>query len=142
MGVLCQRRGDHNRYELYQSSYGLLGHQQSLFIPGPSTSAGYTRSSTSSAAKWSSIIPCLYQVINYPLFIPCHQRFLVYTGEKQAIHTSDHCVGSTSSACTLQRSDFWAACMCGTCASAIHASGTTLGSEFPPTVQTPVSPKR
>ena len=31
------------------------------------------------AVKWSSTIPRLYQVINVPLFIPGHRRFLVYT---------------------------------------------------------------
>ena len=66
----ANEEGDHKRYGLYQGSYGVFGHQQSLFIPGASTSAGYTRSLTSSAAKWSSTIPRLYQVINDPLFIP------------------------------------------------------------------------
>ena len=93
------------------------------------------------AVKWSSTILRLYQVINYPLSIPGHQRFLVYTREKRAIHTSGRCVGSASSACTLQRSNFWGACVCGAWASAIHAYGTILGSEFPPTVQSPGCPK-
>ena len=93
------------------------------------------------AVKWSSTILPLYQFINYPLFIPGHQRFLVYTREKRAIHTSDRGVGSASSACILQRSDFWAACVCGAWASAIHAYGTILGSEFPPTIHSPGCPK-
>ena len=93
------------------------------------------------AVKWSSTILRLYQVINNPLFIPGHQRFLVYTREKRAIHTSGCGVGSASSACTLQRSDSWAVCVCGAWASAIHAYGTILGSEFPPTIQSPGCPQ-
>ena len=93
------------------------------------------------AVKWSSIIPRLYQVINIPSFIPGYWRFLVYTREKRAIHTSVRGVGSASSAYTLQRSDSWAVCVCGTWASAIHACGTILGSEFPPIVQAPRCPQ-
>ena len=93
------------------------------------------------AVKWTSTILRLYYAINYLLFIPGHQRFLVYTREKRAIHTSGRGVGSASSACTLQRSDFWAACVCGAWASMTHAYGTILGSEFPPTVQSPGCPK-
>ena len=93
------------------------------------------------AVKWSSTILRLYQVINNPSFIPGHQRFLVYTREKRAIHTSGRGVGSASSAYTLQRSDSWAVCVCGAWASAIHAYGTILGSEFPPTVQSPGCPQ-
>ena len=67
---LPTKRGNHKWYGLYQGSYGVPGHQQSLFIPGASTSAGHTRSSTSSSRE---------VVINIPLFIPGHWQFLVYT---------------------------------------------------------------
>ena len=92
----------------------LSGHRQ-FFV--------YTRSST---------ILRLYQVINDSLFIPRGKR---------AIHTSGRGVGSASSACTLQRSNSWAVCVCGAWARAIHAYGTILGSEFPPTVQSPGCPQ-
>ena len=110
-------------YQGHQHLQGTPGHQRLL------------------AVKWSLTILCLYQVINNPLFMPGHQRFVVYTREKRAIHTSGHGVGSASSACTLQRSDSWAVCVCGAWASAIHAYGTILGSEFPPTVQSPGCPQ-
>ena len=84
---LPTKRGNHKWYGLYQGSYGVPGHQQSLFIPGTSTSAGHNRSSTSSSHE---------VVINIPLFIPGHWRFLVYTREKRAIHTSGRGVGSAS----------------------------------------------
>ena len=77
---LPTKRGNHKWYGLYQGSYEVPGHQQSLFIPGASTSAGHTRSSTSSSRevvinvfqplKWSSTFLCLYQVIGDSLFIP------------------------------------------------------------------------
>ena len=104
--------------------------KQSLFILGTSTSAGYTRSWTSS---------CRQVVIDNSSFIPGHQLSFVYTRssaipcftrEKRAIHTSGHGVGSASSACTLQRSDFWAACVCGAWASAIHALGQFWAASF------------
>ena len=90
--------------------------------------------------KWSSTILHLYQVIDNP-FIPGHQRFLVYTREKRAIHTSGRGVGRASSACILQRSGSWAVSVCDAWASAIHAYGTILGSEFPPTVQSSECPQ-
>ena len=85
----ANEEGNHKWYGLYQGSYGVPGHQQSLFIPGASTSAGHTRSSTSSSREVvidnssfipghqhsfvytrSLAIPCLYQVIGDSLFIP------------------------------------------------------------------------
>ena len=92
----------------------ILGHRQ-FFV--------YTR---------SSAIPCLYQVINDSLFIP---------GEKGAIHTSDHGVGSASSAGTLQKSDSCAVCVLGAWASTIHASGMILSSEYPPAIQSMGCPR-
>ena len=95
-----------------------------LFILGHRQFSVYTR---------SSAIPCLYQVINDFLFIP---------GEKGAIHTSGHSVVSASSAGKPQTSGFWAVCVCGAWASAIHASGMIQGSEYPPAVQSPGCPKQ
>ena len=92
----------------------------------------------------------VHQVINVFLPLSGHQQFFVYTRSSTILRLyqliSDSLfitgrselftpVGSASSACTLQRSDFWAVCVCGAWASAIHAYGTILGSEFPPTVQ-------
>ena len=62
-------------YQWHQHLLGIPGHQH---LPG---------------VKWSLTILRLYQVINNPSFIPGHQRFLVYTREKQAIHTSGRAVG-------------------------------------------------
>ena len=59
----ANEEGESKRYGLYQGSYEVPGHQQSLFIPGASTSAGHTRSSTSSSRE---------VVINIPSFIPGH----------------------------------------------------------------------
>ena len=92
----ANEEGESKWYGLYQGSYEVPSHQQSLFIPGASTSAGHTRSSTSSSRK---------VVINIPLFIPGHGRFLVYTRslaipclyqKKRAIHTSGRGVESAS----------------------------------------------
>ena len=66
----ANEEGESKWYGLYQGSYEVPSHQQSLFIPGASTSAGHTRSSTSSSRE---------VVINIPLFIPGHWLFLVYT---------------------------------------------------------------
>ena len=96
----------------------ILGHRQ-FFV--------YTR---------SSAIPCLYQVINDSLFILGRSELFI-PGEKWAIHTSGRGVGSASSAGKPQTSGFWAVCMCGAWASAIHASGMILGSEYPPVIQSP-----
>ena len=92
----ANEEGEPNWYGLYQGSYEVPSHQQSLFIPEASTSAGHTRSSTSSSRE---------VVIDIPLFIPGHERFLVYTRslaipclyqEMRAIHTSGRGVESAS----------------------------------------------
>ena len=127
---------------------------------GITSCMGYTRSSTSSCLYQGTDICRVDQVIRILLFILGHQQFIVYTrssaipclypvindslfipGEKWAIHTSDSGVGSASSAGTLQKSDSWAVCVCGAWASAIHASGMILGSEYPPAVQSPGFPR-
>ena len=59
--------------------------------------------------------------------IPCLQQ-------QKLIHIRGRSVGSTSSAGKLQRSDSWAVCGIGAWASAIHAAGRVLDSEFSPLV--------
>ena len=93
----AKEEGESKWYGLYQGSYEVPSHRQSLFIPGASTSAGHTRSSTSSSREvvinipWfipgHGRFPCLYQVIGDSLFTPgeasyshqwplCGERFL------------------------------------------------------------------
>ena len=124
--------GQLQRFQVINNPCLYQGHRHLLGTPGHHRLP---------AVKWSLTIPRLYQVINIPSFIPGHWRFLVYTREKRAIHTSGRGVGSASSAYTLQRSDSWAVCVCGAWASSIHAYLTILGSEFPPTVQSPGCPQ-
>ena len=128
------------------------GHQRLLSIPGHQRLLVYTRAPTSAVWIRSSASSCLYQVINNSSFIPGHQQFphlyqvindsLFIPGEKRAIYNSGRGVMSTFSAGKTQTSGFWAVCVCGAWASAIHASGMILGTEYPPAVQSPGCPKQ
>ena len=137
-GILCRLTAMHELLGSHQVINGFCLYQvinNPSFIPGHRHLLGTPGHQRPLVVKWSSTIHRLYQVINNPSSIPGHQRSLVYTRGKRAIHTSGRGVGSASSADTFQRSDSWAACVCGAWASAIHAYGTILGSEFPPAVQ-------
>ena len=75
----ANEEGESKWYGLYQGSYEVPSHQQSLFIKGHRHLLGIPGHQRLPAVKWSSTFLCLYQVMGDSLFIPGHWRFLVYT---------------------------------------------------------------
>ena len=72
-GILCRLTAKHELLGSHQVIHGFCLYQvnqRSFVYTRPSTSAGYTRSSTSS---------CCQVVIKYSSFIPGHQQSFVYT---------------------------------------------------------------